>query len=117
MNLVVATLAERRMPGRDRRLGAGPGGAAPPPLGILYILVYLCISWICLDICFVIFNICWYIPKWAFPKNSASAFQLIRHNLHICNLARLYDAPDVSGVFGADLHCRLHRLRGVGQNC
>ena len=28
-----------------RRLGAGLGGAAPPP-GILYILVYLCTSWI-----------------------------------------------------------------------
>ena len=41
-----------RRPGPDRgpRLGAGPGRAAPPPLGILYILVYLCISWIYLDI-------------------------------------------------------------------
>ena len=31
-------------------LGAGPGAAAPPPLGILYSLVYLCTSWIYLDI-------------------------------------------------------------------
>ena len=32
------------------------GGAAPRPLGILYILVYLCISWIYLDICLVYFE-------------------------------------------------------------
>ena len=45
----------------DRRLGAGPGGTAPPPLGILYILVhvYLCVSWKYLDIylCISIFYI------------------------------------------------------------
>ena len=35
---------------RDRHLGAGPGGAAPPPLGFLYTLVCFCMSWIYLDI-------------------------------------------------------------------
>ena len=46
-------------PGPDRglRLGAGPGRAAPPPLGILYILVYLGISWIYLNIFGYMFGI------------------------------------------------------------
>ena len=31
---------------QDIGAGAGPGGTAPPPSGILYILVYACTSWI-----------------------------------------------------------------------
>ena len=40
---------------KNYRTGAGgePGRAARPPLGIFYILVYLCISWISLEICLV----------------------------------------------------------------
>ena len=55
------------------------GGAAPPPLGILYTLVYLYISWIHLDICLVYFNIFWYTPKLNFAENDGSSFQLIGH--------------------------------------
>ena len=41
-------------PGGTGRTGtsAGPGGAAAPPLGILYILLHFCISWIYLDLPF-----------------------------------------------------------------
>ena len=35
---------------------AGPAGLAPPPLGILYILVCLCTSWMYLDIFLVYFR-------------------------------------------------------------
>ena len=40
---------KRPRPDLDRRLGAGPGGAAPPPLGISYILLYLWRALIYLD--------------------------------------------------------------------
>ena len=49
-------------PPRPWRLGAGPGVAAPPPPGILYTLVYFCISWrslaIYLNIFGYMFDIC-----------------------------------------------------------
>ena len=56
------------------RLGAGPGGAAPPPLGILYVLVYLRISWIYLNkfgYMFGMFLVCfWYIfGQWDTREN------------------------------------------------
>ena len=48
---------------QDRRLGAGPGAAASPPLGIFYILVYLGYISIYLYIyfCFWLFIYFWHI--------------------------------------------------------
>ena len=79
------------------RLGAGPGGAAPPPLGILYILVYLCISWIYLDIFLGVRK----VPK-MYPNMSKYIyiFGYIFGTFLIYILA--YSKMEFSGILGVD---------------
>ena len=102
--------------------GAGPGGAAQPPLSILYILVYLCISWIYLNIFEHIFAIFQNGIFWTPNGNTLSRtmqYKLIgrTHMMRLCASSRAMFAMPNACYFGFTspaIDC-LHNLqRGQG---